>query len=349
MTAERYDVNLGIASWEIDFFSRIRSLKERALEVYMATEQGRRSAQISLISSVAQAYLSQAADRETLKLAQSTLANQQSSYDLIRRQCQVGIATELDLRQAQTQVDAARRDIARYTQLVAQTRNVLDFLAGSPVPRALLAENLTDVKPLREISPGTSSEVLLHRPDIIAAEHQLKATNANIGAARAALFPRISLTASVGTASDELSGLFDAGSGTWNFAPQITAPIFDARAWAALDVTKADKKIALTQYEKAIQTAFKEVADALAVRGTIDEQVSAQQSLVDATAETYRLSNLRYTTGIDSYLSVLVSQRSLYVSERILIVIRLAQLANQVKLYAVLGGGGQTAMTPTEE
>jgi multidrug efflux system outer membrane protein len=189
-----------------------------------------------------------------------------------------------------------------------------------------------------------SSEVLLRRPDIMAAEHRLKAANAYIGAARAAFFPRIALTTAVGTASRELSGLFESGQGTWGFAPQIVMPIFDARLWSAYDVTKAEREIALVQYEKAIQTSFREVADALAILGTVGQQVSAQQSLVDAVARTYRLSNVRYTQGIDSYLGVLDAQRSLYAAQQGLIAVRLAKLANQVRLYAVLGGGSDRAV-----
>ena len=238
-------------------------------------------------------------------------------------------------------MDAARRDVPRFTQLAAQDQNALNLLAGSPVPEPLLPVDLSSVTPLREISPGLSSEALLNRPDIVAAEHRLKGAYAFIGEARAAFFPHISLTTSVGTASDELSGLFKSGSGAWNFAPQIVLPIFDARTWAALRVTKADRKIVLTQYEKAIQTAFREVADSLAVQGTINQQVSAQQSLVNAVAETYRLSNKRYTNGIDSYLGVLDAQRSLYAAQRVLIELRLVRLANQVRLYAVLDGGSE--------
>jgi len=236
-------------------------------------------------------------------------------------------------------VDAARVDIARYTNRAAQDENALNLLVGSPVPSALLPEALGNVTPPKEISPGMSSEVLLDRPDILYAEHLLKASNANIGAARAALFPRISLTTAIGTASDELSGLFKAGSDTWNFSGQIVLPIFDARTWSALRVTKVDREIALAQYEKAIQAAFREVADALAVEGTVEDQLAAQQSLVNAFAETYRLSNLRYIKGVDSYLGVLDAQRSLRVAEQVLIAFRLARIANQVRLYAVLGGG----------
>jgi multidrug efflux system outer membrane protein len=213
------------------------------------------------------------------------------------------------------------------------------------VPSELLPADLGSVSPPKEISPGLSSEVLLLRPDIMAAEHQLKAANAYIGAARAAFFPRIALTATVGTASSDLSNLFHSGQGTWGFAPQIVMPIFDARLWSAYDVTLAEKEIALAQYEKAIQTAFREVADALAVRGTADLQLSAQQSLVDAYARTYRLSVARYSKGIDSYLGVLDAQRSLYTAQQALIFLRLGKLANQVRLYAVLGGGSDPSPT----
>lgn len=340
-TIEQYSVDLGIAAWEIDFFGLIRSLKDQALEEYLATEQARRSAQIALMAEVARAYLTLAADRENLKLARSTLETQQASYDLIQKSYQIGLATEIDLRRAQTQVDAARRDVPRYTQLAAQDQNALNLLAGAPVPGDLLPVNMSSVIPPKEISPGLSSEALLNRPDIVAAEHRLKGAYAFIGAARAAFFPRISLTTSVGTASDELSGLFSSGSGTWSFAPQIVMPIFDARTWAALRVSKADREIILTQYERAIQTAFREVADALAVQGTINQQVSAQQSLVGAAAETYRLSNKRYTMGLDSYLGVLDAHRTLYLQQQVLVSLRLVRLANQVRLYAVLGGGGE--------
>lgn len=338
-TIEQYSVDLGIASWEIDFFGHIRSLKDQALEAYLATDEARRSAQIALVSEVARVYLTLAADLENLNLARSTLETQQGIYKLIQRQYEVGLANELDLRRAQTQVDTAQGDVARFKQMAAQDQNALNLLAGSPVPEDLLPADLASVNPPKEIFAGLSSEALLNRPDIIAAEHRLKGTYAFIGAARAAFFPRISLTTSVGTASDDLSGLFGSGSGTWSFAPQIAVPIFDARTWAAYRVSKTEREIALAQYEKTIQTAFREVADALAVQGTVDQQVFAQQSLTNAVADTYRLSNKRYSKGIDSYLGVLDAQRSLYAAQQRLISLRLAKLANQVRLYAVLGGG----------
>lgn len=342
-TVEQYNVGLGITAWELDFFGRIRSLKDQALQEYLATEEARRSAQIALVSEVASVYLTLGADRENLKLARSTLVTQQAAYDLIKRQYDVGVATELDVRQAQIPVDSARADVARFIRIVAQDQNALDLLAGVPVPEDLLPADLEGVAPPQDILSGLSSEILLTRPDIKAAEHRLKGAYAFIGAARAAFFPRISLTTSIGTASSELSGLFSSDTGTWSFAPQITVPVFDARTWAAYRVSKAQQEIALAQYEKTIQVAFKEVADTLALSGTIDQQVAAQQSLTNAVSDTYRLSKQRYTKGIDSYLGVLDAQRSLYAAQQGLISLRLTKLANQVRLYAVLGGGGEPA------
>jgi len=340
VTSEEYSVSLGAASWEIDLFGRIRSLKKRALQQYLATDEARRGTQIALVSGVANAYLTLAADRENLRLAQATLEAQQKAYNLIKMQYDAGVATELDLRRSQTQVDAATGDRARYTQLTAQGQNALNLLAGSPVPEELLPADLTQVIPLGEISAGLSSDVLLSRPDIIAAEHQLKAAYAFIGAARAAFFPRISLTATIGTASDQLSGLFSADSDAWSFSPKIVMPIFDSRTWFAYRVSKADRKIVLAQYEKAIQTVFREVADSLAVLGTVDQQVASQQAIVDSAQKIYELSDQRYMQGIDGYLSVLDAQRSLYAAQQGLTCLQLARRANQVRLYAVLGGGG---------
>ena len=336
---EQYNVNLGISSWEIDFFGRIRSLKDNALEQYLAMDQTRRSAQILLLSAIANSYLALAADRESLALVTSTLAAQEASYKLVRKRYDLGLASEIDLNRAQSQVETARGDIARYTQLAAQDENALSLLVGAPVPQALMPPELGSVSPPKEISPGLSSELLLQRPDVLAAEHGLKAANANIGAARAAFFPRISLTTSIGTASADLSGLFNSGQSTWSFAPQITMPIFDARTWSAYDVTMIEREMSVSQYEKAIQVAFREVSDALAVQGTVNQQLTAQQSLVNAVAKTYRLSNLRYNKGIDSYLDVLDAQRSLYAAQQGLIMLRLSRLTNLVTLYKVLGWG----------
>ena len=338
-TTELYNVNVGISQWEIDLFGRIRNLSDAALEQYFAVEQARASAQIALVAEVANVYLALAADRENLKLAQSTLETQQETYEMIRRRAEVGASSDLDLRQAQTRADAARVDIARYTSQVALDENALRFLVGSPVPPELLPDALDGVAAPRDFTPGLPSEVLQRRPDILQAEAQLRAAHANIGAARAAFFPRIALTTSIGTTSDQLSGLFKSGSETWSFIPQIVMPIFDARTWAAYDVTKVDREIALAQYEKAIQAGFREVADTLAQRETLGDQLQAQQSLVEASEVGYRLSDARYTRGIDSYLRVLDAQRSLYSAQQGLIAVRLARLANLVTLYKVMGGG----------
>jgi outer membrane protein, multidrug efflux system len=343
MSYKQYSVNTGVSSWELDFFGRIRSLKDKALEQYLATEQARHSAQIALVAEVANVYLTLAADSENLKLAQSTLETQQATYKLILRRYEVGASSELDLRQSQTRLDAARVDIARYVRQVALDENALNLLVGSPVPAELLSGELNAVMAPKDILPGLSSDVLLRRPDILQAEHGLKAANANIGAARAALFPRITLTTSIGTTSNDLSRLFMAGSSTWTFMPQVTMPIFDARLWSALDAIKVEREIVVAQYEKVIQTAFREVADALAQRGTVGDQMAAQESLVRASSDAYRLSNARYTKGIDSYLPALDAQRSMYSAQQGLIAIRLARLTNLVTLYKVLGGGAGEA------
>lgn len=345
-TVERYDVNLGVASWEIDFFGRIRSLKDSAYQTYRGTEEARRSAQILVVSSVAQAYLALAADREALALSETTLASQQSSYALIKRRYELGLVAELDLFRAQSPLDIARRDVAAYQQQVAQDENALNLLAGTTVPTRLLPTTLQDVPPPQAVSAGLRSELLLRRPDVLQAEYQLKSANADIGAARANFFPRLSLTAAMGTASSDLTSLFKTGSGAWSYAPQIVMPVFDARTWSANTAAKVQRKIAVAQYEKSIQVAFREVADALAVRGTIEAQVAAQESLVGSSDRTYRLANSRFDKGIDDYLGVLDAQRSLFASQQALVLLRFQQAANDVRFYAVLGGGWQTNAPP---
>jgi len=340
VTAQQYTVGLALSAYELDLFRRIRSLKDQALEQYLATEQARAAVQISLVAEVANSWLTLAADRELLQLAKDTLESQNSSYTLIRHRFDAGASSLLDVRQAQTRVDAARVDIAIFTARLAQSENALNLLVGSPVPPELLPTALGSLLAVKDLSPGLSSDVLLQRPDILQAEHALKGANANIGAARAAFFPRITLSSSFGTASARLSDLFMPGSLAWSFAPQISVPLFDAGTNRAnLDAAKADRDIAVAQYEKAIQTAFREVADTLASRGTLGDQLAAQQSLAEATADSYRLSEARYSRGVDSYLVVLDSQRSMYAARQDLINVRLARLANQVTLYKVLGGG----------
>jgi multidrug efflux system outer membrane protein len=338
--ARQFNVGLGVSAYELDLFGRIRSLKDQALEQFLGTEEARRAAQISLVAEVANSWLTLAADRELLKLAKDTLESQQSSYTLIRHRFEAGASSQLELRQAQTRVDAARVDIALFTALLAQSENALNLLVGTQVPQELLPAKLGSVTVVQELAPGLPSDVLLRRPDILQAEHGLRGATANIGAARAAFFPRISLSSSVGTASAKLTDLFQSGSAVWSFVPQISVPLFDAGSNRAnLDVAKADRDIAVARYEKAIQTAFREVADTLAGQGTLGDQLAAQQSLTDATADSYRLSEARYDKGVDSYLVVLDSQRSTYSAQQNLINVRLALLANQVTLYKVLGGG----------
>lgn len=339
-SSEHYAVNLGIASWEIDFFGRIRSLKRRALEQFLATEQARRGARIALISSVASAYFTLAADRETLALARTTLEAHRSSYELIKRGYDLGLVPETDLQRVLTQVEAARSDVARFTQRVAQDGNALALLVGEPVPEDLLPAALADVAAPREVQPGIPSDVLLRRPDVLQAESLLRAANADIGAARAAFFPRIALTAAWGTTSSELSGLFAAGSDTWSIAPSAVLPVLDARVWSARRAAGVSYEIAATRYEQTLQIAFREVADVLAVQATIDEQVAAQEALVASTDRTYQLSRARYDRGIDSYLNVLDAQRSLYAAQQVLVSSRFVKLANRIQLYGALGGGG---------
>jgi multidrug efflux system outer membrane protein len=238
-------------------------------------------------------------------------------------------------------VDTAKGDVARYKQQLALDENALNLLLGTPVQRSLMPSDLNSVVLEQKFFISMNSAVLLSRPDILGAEHQLKGAYANIGAARAVFFPNISLTTAIGTASNDLSGLFESGSGTWGFTPQFSMPIFDARTWSALTVSKTDQQIALTQYEKTIQTAFKEVADSLAVLETVDDQLAAQQSLLNALSDTYNLSRDRYNKGIDSYLGVLDAQQSLYAAEQGLVTLRLAKLIHQVQMYTVLGGGAQ--------
>jgi outer membrane protein, multidrug efflux system len=336
---EQDSVNVGIMSWELDFFGRLRSLKQKALNQYLATEQARAAAQISLVAAVAQSYLLYAADGEHLRLAQATFESQRAFHDLISQSRELGIASDLELRQAQSQMDAARVDLARFRGLVALDQHTLDLLMGTPVPADLLPMGLDAIVELKDVSAGLPSDVLLRRPDILAAEYQLKAAYANIGSARAAFFPRVSLTAGVGSMSPEFSMLFGSGTRTWSFAPQIVAPIFAGGSLrAGLKVAKVDQEIAVAQYELAIQTAFREVGDGLVQRTTLVDQLGAQRSLVEALDASYRLSEARYQEGLDGYLGVLVAQRSLYGAQQGLVATRLAYQANQVTLYKALGG-----------
>jgi multidrug efflux system outer membrane protein len=339
----QYSAGLGIPAFELDFFGKVKSASDAALAQFQGTEEARRAQQIALVAEVANAWLTLAADQERLRLAQDTLKSQQISYELSKRRLAAGATSGLDMYEAQTSVEAARNDMAVYTAQVAADRNALDLLAGTSVPAELLPQGqLQPVTQLADLPEGVPSSVLQRRPDVLSAERTLQAANADIGVARAAFFPSISLTATAGSASGALSGLFKAGSGAWSFIPQLTLPIFAGGAnQANLDIAKANRDIAVAQYEKAIQSAFREVADALAQRGTVDERVASQAALVDASGKSYRIHEARYQKGAESYLNALVSQRSLYAAQQGLISARLAKASNQVTLYKVLGGGWQ--------
>ncbi|MES2104051.1 MAG: AdeC/AdeK/OprM family multidrug efflux complex outer membrane factor [Pseudomonadota bacterium] len=341
--ARQYTGGLGIPSYELDLFGKLRNLSEAGLQSYLGTEEARRAAQISLVAEVANGYLTLMADQERLRLAQDTLKSQQLSYDLSKRRFNAGATSGLDMYDAQTSVESARSDVAVYTAQVAIDQNALTLLVGSTVPDELLPQGeLAAVSKLAGLPAGLPSEVLQRRPDVLEAERALMAANANIGAARAAFFPSISLTASAGSASTTLSGLFKAGSASWSFIPQINLPIFDGGVNRAnLGIAKVNRDISVAQYEKAIQTAFREVADALAQNGTLDERMDAQQALVDASARSFNIHEARYKKGAESYLDSLVSQRALYAAQQNLITARLSKAGNEVTLYKVLGGGWQ--------
>lgn len=339
-TNGEYGATVGVSAWELDLFGRLRSLNQAALEQYFATAQAQRATQISLVASVADAWLTLQADRELLTLSEETLKTYEQSHALTQRSFDVGVASALELQQSRTAVEGARVSVAQFTRLLAQDRNALQLLLGSAPPADLPAAQELDQAVLAELPVGLPSALLQRRPDILQAEHQLKAANADIGAARAAFFPSISLTARAGTTSSELSGLFKGGSGTWLFQPQINLPIFTAGSLKAnLDYASLQKDIRVAQYEQAIQAAFSEVADGLAARGTYHQQLAAQRDLVEASAEYYRLAETRYRTGVDSQLTLLDAQRQLFASSQQLIDTRLAQLGSEIALFKALGGG----------
>jgi len=340
-----YSAGFTVSSWELDFFGRIASLKEAALAQYLATEEGRKATQISLIASVANAYLNLLADDELLAITRQTLATREDSGKLSQLRFDNGVASELDLRQAQSLTESARATLAEQLRQRAVDQNALTLLVGQPptgdaTGNAVAGTGLAGTQFMNDLPVGLPSEVLINRPDIRQAEQLLLANNANIGAARAAFFPQVSLTAGIGSGGSHLSDLFKSGSYGWTFAPQIVMPIFDAgRNQANLDSVRAGRDIAQAQYEKAIQTAFSEVADALAGRANLGEQLRAQQAQADAEAVRFKLSDLRYRNGVASYLDLLDAQRSLFTAQQAVVQVRLAQLQNQVNLYKTLGGG----------
>lgn len=339
-TSGSYSAQVGISSYELDLFGRVRSLTEQALQSYFSTEEARRSTQISLVASVATAYMTWEADRELLKLTQDTLKTYEESLRLTSRSSEVGVSSALDLAQARTSVESARASLARYQRQVAQDENALVLLLGTGLPANLAPNQPLDGDMLTEVPAGLPSDLLTRRPDILQAEYTLKASNANIGAARAAFFPSITLTAGAGSSSAELGNLFKGGQGSWSFTPTINVPIFYfGQLEANLDYAKLQKDINVANYEKAIQTAFQEVSDGLTARKTYNDQLQAQRDFVQANQDYYRLAERRYRIGVDSNLTFLDAQRSLFSAQQTLITDRLSQLSAEITLYKALGGG----------
>lgn len=335
-----YSGGLVVSSYELDLFGRVRSLSNAGLAQFLATEEARKATQISLIASVATAWLATLADEELLALTQQTLDARAESLKLIQLKYDNGALSKLDLQQSASLVESARVTLAQQQRQRAQDINLLTLLVGQPLPGEMPAGGALATTELGELPGGLPSDLLAVRPDIRAAEQQLIAANANIGAARANFFPRITLTGSAGSASSELSGLFKSGSFGWTFAPQLVLPIFDyGRNKATLGSANAGRDIAVAQYEKSIQSAFREVADALAGQATYGEQLRAQRAVADAEAERFKLSDLRYQNGASSYLDLLDAQRSLFAAQQGAVQANLARLQNQVTLYRVLGGG----------
>lgn len=336
-----YSAALGVSAYELDLWGRVRNLTKQAFEQVLAAEEARRSVQISLVSEVAADYVTYGADLQRQKVDQETLKADLQSLEITEARFNRGVVSELDVRQAQTAVEQARTDLLAVTTQAAQDLNALTLLVGAPVPAELLPAGQDETLPtLADVPAGLASSVLLDRPDVLQAEHVLKGYNADIGAARAAFFPTLSLTTSVGTTSLSLGNLFAPGTGTWTVAPSLTLPIFDGgRNRANLAYVRAEREAAVAQYEKTVQTAFREAADALAQRGTAVAQIGSQERLVEASAASLRLSQARYQGGVDTYLNALDAQRTLLTAQQGMIAARLQRATNLVTLYRTLGGG----------
>lgn len=339
---QKYTADLSV-SWELDFFGRLRSLSDAALQQYLASDQARRAFQILLVSQVADQYLAMLAGDEMIAVTQHTLETARASYDLAQLQQRVGTGTELTVRQAETVVEQAQANLAAQQRARAQAENGLVLLVGAPLPADLPPATPLDAQRIvADIPAGLPSDLLTRRPDVMQAEALLRSANANIGAARAAFFPSISLTGDLGSTSSALAGLFGGGSLAWSFVPALVAPIFNAgRLQAELDVAKVEKDIRVAQYEKAIQSAFREVVDGLTARATYDRQVASLERLTAASGRSLELGQLQFNTGTTSYLTVLTAQQTLYAAQTSLIQARLARMTNLVDLYRELGGGWQ--------
>lgn len=341
--SENFSANFGVTAYELDLFGRVRSLNQAALNDFFSREENRKAVQISIVAATAQAWLGLAADQELLSLSRQTLQTREEGLSLTQRRFDVGAASQLELSQQTILAEQARNDVATYEALVQQDLNALRLLVGTELPINIIPRAFPENAILSAIPVGVPSEVLLNRPDVMAAEYNLKGRNANIGAARAAFFPSISLTGSAGYSSTDFDQLFDGGS-TWTFRPSINIPIFDAGARiAGAQSAVAGRDIALAQYERSIQTAFREVSDALAVRSTIDRRLAAQTSVLGAAQSTVDLSQARFDAGIDSYLSLYDAQRTYYGAQQGLINTRLLREINLVSLYSALGGGFDAA------
>ena len=348
--ANAYNVGLQTTAWELDFFGRVGSLKQQALAQYLASEEGMRAAQVSLVASVANAWYTLLADEELLAISRRTLETREASVDLTKLRFDAGATSELDYRQAVSLTEAARATLAQQQRQRALDANALTLLLGQSLPPEINASiagtRLNQVPALTPLPAGLPSDLLIQRPDIRQAEQVLIGANANIGAARANFFPRIALTAQVGTASGELSGLFKSGAWGFTLAPSALLPIFDAgRNSANLDAAQVGRQIAVAQYEKAIQTAFREVSDALDSQATLQEQDRAQLAQLEAETVRLKLSDLRYSNGVSSYLDLLDAQRTLFTLEQSVVQVRLARVQNQLLLYMALGGG-VSSVTP---
>ncbi|ALD92080.1 efflux transporter outer membrane subunit [Cupriavidus gilardii] len=356
-TAGYWQAGGAITSYELDFFGRVRSLSNAALAQYFATEEARRAAQISLVSEVAKAYLAERAYDEQYQIAQNTLKTREETFRLAQQRFEAGATSALDLRDNESLVAQARVSAAELARQRAQARNALEVLVGTPlgaIPNLPPPRTLSDERFVTDIPPGLPSDLLEQRPDIRQAEQQLLSANANIGAARAAFFPRISLTTQLGSMSRDFSGLFEAGTKAWSFAPQLVLPIFDfGRNMSNLDLANVRKNIQVANYEKTIQVAFREVADALVARGTLEEQVASQEQVRNAEAARFELANLRFRSGITGQLETLDAQRQLFTAEQALIQARQLRLNNAIDLYRALGGGlsetGPVASAPTPQ
>ena len=341
MTSDQWNARLGTTAYELDLFGRVRSLNKQAMEKYLATQEAKNSVQISLIAEVASQYMSLRQAEEQLRLARQTLAAVQESCDLNKATLDAGESNELDMRTSEGQVQTAKLNIMTYERLLAQAENALVLLVGQPLPLDLPAPRpFSDANLVAEIPAGLPSDLVQRRADILEAEHTLKAANANIGAARAAFFPSIKLTSSIGTTSDEFSKLFGSGTGVWSFSPQITVPVFTGgQNRASLDAAKVGVRIEVANYEKAIQTAFREVSDALVAAGSYSAQIQVREVLIQAQQKRFDLANARYRQGEDSYLNVLSAQQDLYSAQQGQIESQYNNLASHISLYKALGGG----------